>query len=67
MEENSATAGVKRIVAHAKLVNAEKPISTALNTVTKVKDITYCAEIALQKMKMICDQGGWGELPDALI
>jgi hypothetical protein len=49
LEENLATVGVKRIVAHPKLINAEKPICTALNSVTKVKDITYCAEIALQK------------------
>jgi hypothetical protein len=57
--ENSATAGVKRIVAHPRLVNAEKQISSAHNAVTKVKDLTYCAEIALQKLKGTCDQKAW--------
>ncbi len=45
------------IQASAKLVNAEKRISSAHNFVTKVKDLTYCAEIAFQKMKGMSDQG----------
>ena len=59
--ENSATAGVKRIVAHPKLVNAEKRTNSAHNIVAKVKDLTYSAKIAPQKMKETCDAKRAGE------
>jgi hypothetical protein len=57
--ENSATTSVKRILAHPKLVNTKKQISSAHNIVTKVKDLTDCAKNALQKMKGTCDPKGW--------
>jgi hypothetical protein len=56
--ENSATASVKRIAAHPKLVNAEKRTSSAHNIVTKVKDLTYCEKNSLQKIKGTCDPKG---------
>ncbi len=59
----SASAGVKRIVAHPKLVNAEKQTNSAHNIVIKVKDLTYSAKIAPQKMKETCDAKGLGSIP----
>jgi hypothetical protein len=59
---SSASASVKRIVAHPKLVNAEKRTNSAHNIVTKVKDLTYSAKIGSQKMKETCDAKGLGSI-----
>ena len=61
--ENSATAGVKRIVAHPKLANAEKQTNSAHNIVIKEKDLTFFAKIAPQKMKENCDAKVVGSIP----
>jgi hypothetical protein len=60
---SSASAGVKRIVAHPKLENAEKQTNSAHNIVIKEKDLTYFAKIAPQKMKEKCDAKGMGSIP----
>ncbi len=60
---SSASAGVKRIVAHPKLVNAEKQTNSAHNIVIKVKDLTYSAKITPQKLKEKCDAKGLGSIP----
>jgi hypothetical protein len=60
---SSASAGVKRIVAHPKLVNAKKQTNSAHKNVIKVKDLTYSAKIAPQKLKEKCDAKGLGSIP----
>jgi hypothetical protein len=60
---SSASASVKRIVAHPKLVNAEKQTNSAHNIVIKEKDLTYFAKIAPQKMKENCDAKVVGSIP----